>query len=279
MNQSELNPPLRELWAGRDPFVAAAALAREALPEAITRDIEGRRTLRIDLDGRGYYLKYQRGIGWRRIFGELARLRFPILGASNEWRAIHACHTSGVPTMSGIAFGERGKGWAWRESFLVTEAIEPAVDLDTFTRSWRKRPPTPSLKHALVREVARVARDMHEAGLNHRDFYLCHFLLDTEPAPTAQRLRVSLIDLHRMQIRSRTPERWRNKDLAALYFSALDIGLTKRDKLRFLRTYFHAPLRGILTPESSRLSYLEREAQRLALRYERKFANRPSLQR
>jgi len=63
------------------------------------------------------------------------------------------------------------------------------------------------------------------------------------------------------------PLRWRNKDLAALYFSALDIGLTRRDKLRFLKGYFQQPLRQILREEASLLAWLEGKANKL---YERK---------
>jgi heptose I phosphotransferase len=55
--------------------------------------------------------------------------------------------------------------------------------------------------------------------------------------------------------------------LAALYFSALDIGLTPRDKLRFLRGYFQMPLRQILRDEARLLAWLEGKAKKL---YERK---------
>ena len=115
--------------------------------------------------------------------------------------------------------------------------------------------------------VARMAGTMHRAGVNHRDFYICHFLLHTDRPVTADDLHLSLIDLHRAQVRSAVPLRWRNKDLAALYFSALDIGLTRRDKLRFLRTYFQRPLRDVLREEASLLAWLERKAAKL---YERK---------
>lgn len=66
-----------------------------------------------------------------------------------------------------------------------------------------------------------------------------------------------MIDQHCAQTRDATPKRWRNKDLAALYFSALDIGLTRRDKLR-LRTYFRRPLREILRDEAGLLAWMER---------------------
>ncbi|MFP3450002.1 lipopolysaccharide core heptose(I) kinase RfaP, partial [Pseudomonas sp. SIMBA_067] len=47
----------------------------------------------------------------------------------------------------------------------------------------------------------------------------------------------------------------------------LDIGLTRRDKLRFLRGYFQRPLRQVLAEEAALLAWLERKAQKL---YDRK---------
>jgi heptose I phosphotransferase len=113
---------------------------------------------------------------------------------------------------------------------------------------------------------------MHRGGVNHRDFYICHFLLQLDPPPTADALKLSIIDLHRAQVRERTPLRWRDKDLASLHFSALDIGLTRRDRLRFLRTYFGQPLREILRDDAKLLAYLQREADRLQSRFLRKYA-------
>jgi heptose I phosphotransferase len=81
-----------------------------------------------------------------------------------------------------------------------------------------------------------------------------------------------VIDLHRAQVRATTPRRWRDKDLAGLYFSALDIGLTQRDLLRFLRAYFPWSLRETLRREAALIGWLQREAARLKTRYLRKYA-------
>jgi heptose I phosphotransferase len=78
-----------------------------------------------------------------------------------------------------------------------------------------------------------------------------------------------VIDLHRAQTRAKITQRWRNKDLAALYFSALDIGLTRRDKLRFLKGYFQQPLRQILVQEAPLLNWLEGKANKLYARKQR----------
>jgi len=260
-----LEEPLRTLWAGQDPFAAADALQGEVL-----RQLEGRRTLRTEIAGRGYYAKIHRGIGWREILKNLLSGRLPVLGAGNEWRALERLAALGVDTMRAVAFGERGSNPARRQSFIVTEELAPTISLEDFCRDWRAVPPAPTFKHALIRRVAEMARRMHGGGVNHRDFYICHFLLHLPVDAGAPRL--SLIDLHRAQVREQTPRRWRDKDLAALYFSALDIGLTKRDGLRFLKTYFARPLRDILRDESALLGHLQRESVRLMARYQRKYA-------
>ena len=129
----------------------------------------------------------------------------------------------------------------------------------------------------LIRRVAEMARRMHGGGVNHRDFYICHFLLHLDPVPSPANFKLSLIDLHRAQLRDKTPRRWRDKDLASLYFSALDIGLTQRDLLRFLRQYFDRPLRLILREEKTLLRHLAGEARRLQARYLRKYAEGESV--
>jgi heptose I phosphotransferase len=264
-----LDEPFRSLWAGRDPFAAVEALRGE-----VFRELKTRRTLRVELAGKRWFVKIHRGVGWGEIVKNLCCGRAPILDAGNEWRAVARLGQLGVDTLRTVAFGWRGRDPAKRHSFLVTEELAPTVSLEDFCRDWPVHPPAFALKHALIRRVAEVTRRMHEGGVNHRDFYLCHFLLHLDPAPTPERLKLSLIDLHRAQIRRRVPRRWRDKDLAALYFSALDINLTRRDVFRFLKGYFSCPLRDILRGERARLlKTLAGEAERLRERYRRKYAS------
>ncbi|MBB6340198.1 heptose I phosphotransferase [Pseudomonas fluvialis] len=262
-----LAEPFKSLWAGQDAFAAV-----EALQGQVYRELEGRRTLRTEVDGRGYFVKIHRGIGWGEIVKNLLTAKLPVLGAAQEWQAIARLHEAGVPTMTAVAYGERGSNPAQQHSFIITEELAPTTDLEQFSLNWRQQPPEPRLKRALIAEVAKMVGGMHRAGVNHRDCYICHFLLHTDRPVTADDFRLSVIDLHRAQTRAATPRRWRDKDLAALYFSALDIGLTRSDKLRFLRIYFQRPLRDILRDEARLLAWLERKAARLMLRYQRKYA-------
>lgn len=262
-----LAEPFKSLWAGRDPFAEV-----ERLEGQVYRELEARRTLRTEVDGRGYFVKIHRGIGWAEILKNLLTAKAPVLGAGQEWRALQRLHEAGVPTMTAVAYGERGSNPAAQHSFIITEELAPTVSLEDFADDWRDQPPAPGLKRALIAEVARMTGEMHRAGVNHRDCYICHFLLHTDRPVRAEDLRLSLIDLHRAQVRPHTPRRWRDKDLAGLYFSALGIGLTRRDKLRFLKGYFRQPLRQILRDEAVLLQRLEARAARLQQRYQRKYA-------
>ncbi|KAF1070309.1 MAG: Lipopolysaccharide core heptose(I) kinase RfaP [Pseudomonas citronellolis] len=258
----ELHEPFRTLWAGKDPFVEV-----ERLQGQVYRELEGRRTLRTEVDGRGFFVKIHRGIGWGEIAKNLTTAKAPVLGAGQEQRALQRLHQAGVPTMTAVAYGERGGNPARQHSFIITEELAPTVDLEVFSLHWRQQPPEPRLKRALIARVALMVGAMHRAGVNHRDCYICHFLLHTGRPVSADDFELSVIDLHRAQTRQTTPRRWRDKDLAALYFSALDIGLTQRDKLRFLRGYFRQPLRDVLRSEARLLGWLERKAAKL---YDRK---------
>ena len=262
-----LAPPFDRLWAGRDAHAAVEALQGE-----VFRELEARRTLRTEVEGRGYFVKIHRGVGWGEIVKNLVSLRAPVLGAGNEYRALRRLAELGVASMTPVAFAERGANPARQHSFIITEELANTVSLEDHCRDWPTNPPPAAWKHALIRRVAEMAGRMHHGGVNHRDFYICHFLLHLHPAPRPEAFRLSLIDLHRAQTRAATPRRWRDKDLAGLYFSALEIGLARRDLLRFLRAYFERPLRVILREEAGLLARLEREAQRLMARYRRKYA-------
>ena len=113
----------------------------------------------------------------------------------------------------------------------------------------------------LIKRVATMVRDMHAAGINHRDCYICHFLLHLPFSGKEEVLKISVIDLHRAQIRAKVPRRWRDKDLIGLYFSSMNIGL---------KVYFSAPLKDILKQEQGLLSQAEEKATKIRERTIRK---------
>ena len=257
-----LREDLAATLAGRDLLQWAETLANAAAPEAIYRHKEGRRTLRFEHGGRSFFLKFHTGVGWPEIFKNLLQLRLPIVSARNEYQAIRALEAIAVDTMAVAAFAERGANPARRRSMLVTDDLVGTISLEDFCAGWASSPPPAALRMRLVRTLATIARRMPGAGINHRDFYLCHFHLDLSTVDSP-RPRCHVIDLHRAQQRAAVPRRWRVKDLAGLYFSAMDCGLTRRDLLRFLRHYEPGGLRAALGERSAFWRSVAKRAVRL----------------
>lgn len=243
MRELSLSNPFRDLWQGKDPFVEIDTLTGE-----VFRQVKSRRTIRFHTDGKSYFAKIHKGVGWYEIFKEFAQLKRPVLSAHNEWRALDLLRRIGVDTMTPVAYGRKGMNPARLESFIITEELVQTQGLDEYCANWRDHPGPFRLRKALIERVASIARQMHEHGMNHRDCYVCHFLLDVSDRDgllNGDVPRLHVIDLHRAQVRWRTPTRWVVKDLAGLYFSAMDLGLTRSDCLRFIQTYERVPWRNI----------------------------------
>ncbi len=208
----------------------------------VFRDVCGRKTQRFVLENNGYFIKAHSGVGWVEIFKNLFLGRMPVLGANNEYEAIKKLTKLGVETMKWVAYGSRGLNPACLKSFIITEELTETISLEDFCTGWPSNPPAFRFKQTLIARVATMVKILHENGINHRDLYICHFLINSN-FEKSDKLQLYLIDLHRVQIRPKTPFRWRLKDIAALYYSSMDIGLTKGDLYRFIRVYSDKPLR------------------------------------
>jgi len=244
MTQIWLSDRFRTLWEGRDPFDEVEQLQGE-----VFRRVASRRTIRVAIEGSRYFAKIHHGVGWREIVKNLLHLKLPVLGAENEWRALNRLHEIGVPAITPVAFGRMGRNPARIRSFLITEELTGTTSLEDLCATWATQPPPARLRRDLIQQLAGMVRRMHSQGINHRDCYLCHFHLDTASGRDhleADRLRLYVIDLHRAQMRRRTPRRWLIKDLAGLYFSALGTGMTRTDRWRFVAAYEQKPLRQAL---------------------------------
>jgi heptose I phosphotransferase len=218
----------------KDPFNYLFQLKGECF-----REQPGRKVLKFIEYGNPYFVKLHFGVGWQEIFKNFFQARLPVIGAANELRALKKLASFGfVPSI--IGYGFRGLNPAKQQSFIITKALIDTISLENFCLHWPKFPPSQELKRKIIYKVATLARTIHEHGINHRDFYLCHFLIDfnffqksaIDDLPT-----MFVIDWHRAQLRSHVPLRWRIGDIARLYFSTMNIGLTRRDLAYFIKIY------------------------------------------
>lgn len=209
------------------------------LPGEVVRAVVGRRTQRVSLGGRSFFLKYHDGVGVLEVMKNWISLRRPVLGAENEFEACRLLGARGVTVPQVAAFAREGGFPPARRSLVLLDALEGYVDLETLSRGWTRRPPDPLSLRRLVERAAVAARAMHGAGVAHRDFYVCHLL-----CPVADpRGPLAVLDLHRALIFDHLPDRWRQKDLAALLYSVLHLPVSRRAWLRFVRVYTGQPLK------------------------------------
>ncbi len=146
----------------------------------------------------------------------------------------------------------------WESRSAVVFAALPG---DAVDRLW---PPLAECGAAIARAparqqfvccLARFVSAVHQAGVCHRDLYLCHVFAEIDPAARAAP-RFTLLDLARTHRPTLRRLRWIIKDLSQLDFSACQIGGSRADRLRFLLAYLG------LGTDSPRVRYYARRVVR-----------------
>ncbi len=220
---------IRQGLAGEDVFTALMQLSGKAF-----RDVPGRKTMQVQIGGKSYFIKQHFGVGWGEIFKNLITFKKPILGAITEVAAIQKLDAIGIPNTPLVAYGQRGCNPATMQSFVLTEDLGDIITAEELSEYWSKKPA--ETRQALIKAQAELARKLHQAGLCHRDFYLCHFVVK-KPELEQGKLNLHLIDLHRM-LQGQSPHgKAVMKDIAGLFFSAMQMGWSEDDLALFKQHY------------------------------------------
>lgn len=234
----EFQPPLGE--AGLTSFDAVMSTSQGRC----LRALEDRENWRLELHGThqqpcGVFLKKH------HVRSLHSRLRAKLgagpgatagrIEAENARRLM----AEGIDVMRLVAYGERLHGDGLMESFVLTEELRGYVPLEQFIvrrfpHQRDAQQPRDRDLDELIRKVAEVVRRFHAAGFNHRDLYCCHFFIRE---PQRGRFEVRLIDLQRVQHRTRFRHRWLVKDLAQLAWSAPWGQIKCVHRLAFMRHY------------------------------------------
>lgn len=180
---------------------------------------------RLELDGRGYYLKRQSNYLMRSLrhpFGEPSFAR--------EFRNIQRYRELGIPALQAAFFGQRTVGGE-RRAILLTRALDDRHDLQLWLDDWQQQPP--EQRRVLVTAVGQLARRLHDAGQNHGCFYPKHIFLRD-----ADGFDACLIDLEKTRP-LRRGEGDRVRDLEPLLRRA---GVWQESDVRgFLAAYLQQP--------------------------------------
>jgi Lipopolysaccharide kinase (Kdo/WaaP) family len=144
--------------------------------------------------------------------------------AENEVEGLRLLESARIPTMTLVAWGRTEDG----RSFLITENLagyEPADKILAGGFPFDR----------LLNATADLAASLHNAGLHHRDLYLCHFFV----LPEEQTVDARLIDVARVK---RLPgwltrKRWIVKDLSQLWYSTVSLPVTDEQRDAWLKRY------------------------------------------
>jgi heptose I phosphotransferase len=173
--------------------------------------------------------------------------------AMQEYRHLEWARSQGVLVPATVAAGEFIGPWGKLSSFLIVEELTDMLPLHQAIPLAASRLPVDVVrrwKRGLAKEMARLARLLHDRRHFHKDLYLCHFFihtLDTQRLPESWCGRVVLIDLHRLTQHRWTWRLWQLKDLAQLLYSSEIEGVDVRDRAVFWRHYQGPRSRGRLS--------------------------------
>ncbi len=143
--------------------------------------------------------------------------------ADEEAQGIRALEDHNIPTAPLVGWGRVPDG----QSFLITEDLAGYRDAEKLVKAGLAF-------EAILKPTADLAARLHDAGLHHRDLYLCHFFAnESDPAD------LRLIDAARVKKLPGWPmrNRWIVKDLAQFWYSTMSMPVTDEQRLRWLQCY------------------------------------------
>jgi len=182
--------------------------------------------------------------------------RFPATAkgtpAEEEVRGIQLLQRAGIATVPLVGWGAMADG----RSFIVT------LDLEGY-RDAEKCVAAGASFQEMLEPTARLSAQLHNAGLHHRDLYLCHFFAQTSrdaggaaaatvEEPATQPPALALIDAARVRPLPRFfANRWVVKDLAQFWYSTTKLAVSDEQRTGWLAAY--AAARGLGAAASDEL--------------------------
>jgi hypothetical protein len=136
-------------------------------------------------------------------------------GVDDEVTGIQLLQKAGIATVPLVGAGQLHDG----RGFLITDDLADYEDAEQRINAGHDFEP-------LLEPTAQLAARLHQAGLHHRDFYVCHVYVNPNDSTDLR-----LMDAGRVKPLPRFfRQRWINKDLAQFIYSIrnLDAGISAR---------------------------------------------------
>jgi tRNA A-37 threonylcarbamoyl transferase component Bud32 len=177
---------------------------------------------------------------WTALFRPAPALRSYVLG--------HGLLLRCLPTPRPLAVWHRYRRGLPHEGYLLTEKVADALDLRTFVDRLHSLPGAQCQTRLryLIDQIAHLLATLHQRRLSHRDLKAANMLIGSVSTLSREEdVHFYLIDLVGVRRLRKLRRARRVQNLARLNTSFLDHpGLTRSDRLRFLRVYLRWGLRG-----------------------------------
>lgn len=161
-----------------------------------------------------------------------------------SWQTAHALLARDIPTPLPVAYAEKRRARALRESFFISCNVGKAVPLSRLLGEAATGMAAGHLADTkgLIRRAALLVRTMHARGIWHRDLKAANILVQRIADNDT---KLFLTDLDSIRIKDTVRPEERIRDLARLNRSLIrSPDLSARDRLRFLQCYLGASTRG-----------------------------------
>jgi len=207
------------------------------------KQIKARSVIRFEIRHhdikRTFYIKRHNSefIGLSRLFPRLFPRRRLSQGKL-EFENIYDFRINNLPTVVPVAAGEKFSHFFWAKSFIITEDFSPFISLESLLENrpqFLSGPKGENRKRILLKEIAVLARRMHQNGFNHRDFNATHILLNYNKGSDIP--QIALFDFQRVEKRKYFRFRWKIKSIARLNYTLPDEIFNIKDKVYILLSY------------------------------------------
>jgi tRNA A-37 threonylcarbamoyl transferase component Bud32 len=131
------------------------------------------RTLRIEINGRGYYVKRYAGLGKKPLRRWFATPRVQL-----EWENLRHFADWGIPTARLVGYGLQSQGGRFLRGALITAEIPDTTDLGWLARNGDPRLKSRRWLDGVSRQLADIARRLHSRRFVHGDFKWRNLLVD-----------------------------------------------------------------------------------------------------
>ncbi len=184
----------------------------------IVRSNDNRETVKFLFKNKKYFIKrFSKGSLFQNLLNYLGIVK-DVSNADNEYKAYQLLQDIGIQTPKLVCYGNEKKIWNNR-SFVISEEIKNFEQLDFFFTKRKYQKDKKKFHHQIYKKIVEIVSKLHKNGIIHHDLYLCHFLLDLNSLGDEKRLKIYLIDFHRLQKKNSISTSRLIKELGDLLFS------------------------------------------------------------